>query len=195
MLFNLKIAYSASSRSHQQWYIYFFFIVLSHGKLDQSFFFMAGPKSANFLHTSGPKSPRKIIVRVLEKYVRLVALTYASPKVNVTASKLVLEKKDWVLGVWKDYQNNLSFLVIILIITVSIRNFFVYFFIYFLFCLLFFLYSGYGAECYARLINLTRCLVYWDDSSVTQCLVDIIDISRKSGYTVWLVINLVRRLC
>ena len=59
---------------------------------------MAGPKSANFLHTSGPKSPWKIIVRVLEKYVRLVALTYASPKVNVTASKLVLEKKDWVLG-------------------------------------------------------------------------------------------------
>ena len=42
---------------------------------------MAGPKSGNFLHTSGPKSPRKIIDRVLEKYVRLVALTYASPKV------------------------------------------------------------------------------------------------------------------
>ena len=137
MLFNLKIAYSASSRSHQQWYI--FFIVLSHGKLDQSFFFMAGPKSANFLHTSGPKSPRKIIVRVLEKYVRLVALTYASPKVNVTASKLVLEKKDWVLGVWKDFQNNLSFLVIILIITVSLRNFFVYFF--YLFFVLSFVFS------------------------------------------------------
>ena len=29
----------------------------------------------------------------------------------------------------------------------------------------------------------------------TQCLADIIDISRKSGYTVLLVINLVRRLC
>ena len=54
---------------------------------------MAGPKSANFLHTSGPKSPRKIIDRVLEKYVRLVALTYASPKVNVTASKLVPRKE------------------------------------------------------------------------------------------------------
>ena len=54
---------------------------------------MAGPKSANFLHTSGPKSPRKMIVRVLEKYVRLVAFTYASPKVNVTASKLVPRKE------------------------------------------------------------------------------------------------------
>ena len=54
---------------------------------------MAGPKSANFLHTSGQKSPRKIIVRVLEKYVRLVALTYASPKVNVTTNKLVPRKE------------------------------------------------------------------------------------------------------
>ena len=54
---------------------------------------MAGPESANFLHTSGPKSPRKIIVRVLEKYVRLVAITYASPKANVTASKLVPRKE------------------------------------------------------------------------------------------------------
>ena len=79
--------------------IYFIFVVLSHGKLDRSFFFMAGPKSANLQHTSGPKSPRKIIVRVLEKYVRLVALTYASPKVDVAASKLVPRKKNWVLGV------------------------------------------------------------------------------------------------
>ena len=54
---------------------------------------MAGPKSANFLHTSRSKLPRKIINRVLEKYVRLVALTYASPKVNVTASKLVPRKE------------------------------------------------------------------------------------------------------
>ena len=41
----------------------------------------------------GPKSPRKIIVRVLEKYVRLVALTYTSPKVDVAASKLVPRKE------------------------------------------------------------------------------------------------------
>ena len=67
--------------------------MLSHGKLDRSFVFMAGPKSANFLHTSGLKSPWKIIVRVLEKYFHLVALTYASPKVNVTASKLVPRKE------------------------------------------------------------------------------------------------------
>ena len=60
---------------------YFTFVVLSHGKLDRRFFFMAGPKSANLQQTTGPKSLRKIIVRVLEKYVRLVAPTYASPKV------------------------------------------------------------------------------------------------------------------
>ena len=54
---------------------------------------MAGPKSANFLHTSALKSPRKKFNRLLEKYVRLVALTYASPKVNVTASKLVPRKE------------------------------------------------------------------------------------------------------
>ena len=54
---------------------------------------MAGPKSANLQHTSGPKSPRKIIVQVLEKYVRLVALTYASPKIDVVASKLIPRKE------------------------------------------------------------------------------------------------------
>ena len=67
--------------------------MLSYEKLDRSFFFMAGPKSANLQHTSGPKSPRKIIYRVLEKYVRLVAPTYASPKVNVAASKLIPRKE------------------------------------------------------------------------------------------------------
>ena len=62
----------------------------------------------------------------------------------------------------------------------------VFFDFFIIFCVFFvFLYSGYGADCYARLINLTRCLVYWDDSSVTLCLrdiIDILDISRKSGY-------------
>ena len=73
--------------------IYFIFAVLSHGKLDRSFFFMAGPKSANLQHTSRPKSPKKIVVRVLEKCVHLVALTYASPKVDVAVSKLVPRKE------------------------------------------------------------------------------------------------------
>ena len=59
---------------------------------------MAGPKSANLQHTSGPKSPRKIIIRVLEKYVRLVALTHTSPKVDVAASKLVPRKEK--MGSW-----------------------------------------------------------------------------------------------
>ena len=73
-----------------------------------------------------------------------------------------------------------------MIITVSTRNFLcVFLFIYSFW--FFFLYSDYGAECYVRLINLTRCLVYWDDSSVTQYLGDITDVSRKSGYTVVLV--------
>ena len=40
-----------------------------------------------------PKSPRKIIIRVLEKYVRLVAVTCTSPKVGVAASKLVPRKE------------------------------------------------------------------------------------------------------
>ena len=94
---------------------------------------MAGPKSANLLHTSGPKSPRKLINRVLEKYVRLVALTYASPKVNVTASKLVPRKERLgPRGMKTDFQNNLSFLVIILSITISIRkNYIVYLFDFF----------------------------------------------------------------
>ena len=73
--------------------IYYIFVVLSHGKLDRRLFFIAGPKSANLQHTSGPKSSRKIIVRVLEKYVRLVAPTYVSPKVDVAASKLVPGKE------------------------------------------------------------------------------------------------------
>ena len=42
-----------------------------------------------------PKSPRKIIVRVLEKYVRLVAVTCTSPKVGVAASKLFPRKEKW----------------------------------------------------------------------------------------------------
>ena len=42
-----------------------------------------------------PKSPRKIIIRVLEKYVRLVAVTCTSSKVGVAASKLVPRKEKW----------------------------------------------------------------------------------------------------
>ena len=42
-----------------------------------------------------PKSPRKLIIHVLEKYVRLVAVTFTSPKVGVDASKLVPRKEKW----------------------------------------------------------------------------------------------------
>ena len=55
---------------------------------------MEGPKSVNLQHTSGPKSQRKTIYRFLEKYVRLVAPTYTSPKVNVAASKLTGPRKE-----------------------------------------------------------------------------------------------------
>ena len=40
-----------------------------------------------------PKSPRKIVIWVLEKYVRLVAITATSPKAAVAASKLVPRKE------------------------------------------------------------------------------------------------------
>ena len=43
--------------------------------------------------TSWPKSPRKRVVPVLEKCFRLVAFTYTSPKVEMTASKLVPRKE------------------------------------------------------------------------------------------------------
>ena len=99
--------------------------MLSHGKVDRSSFFMAGPKAAKLQQTSGPKSPRKIIIQVLEKYIRLVAFTYTSPKVDMTASKLVPRKeKIGSQGFDKYFQNNLSYLVIKLVITVSIRVFF-----------------------------------------------------------------------
>ena len=47
---------------------------------------------ARLQQTSRPKSPRKIVA-VLEKYVRLVAFTYISPKVDMTASKLFPRKE------------------------------------------------------------------------------------------------------
>ena len=40
-----------------------------------------------------PKPPGKIIILVLEKCVRLVAVTCNSPKVDVAASKLVPRKE------------------------------------------------------------------------------------------------------
>ena len=43
----------------------------------------------------GPRSPKKMIVRVLEKYVPSVAVTCTSPKVGAAASKLVPRKEKW----------------------------------------------------------------------------------------------------
>ena len=55
-------------------------------------FFHGRAESAKLQQTSRPKSPRKIVT-VLEKYVRLVAFTYTSPKVDMTASKLFPRKE------------------------------------------------------------------------------------------------------
>ena len=70
----------------------YFVVVLCHGKLDLSLFFHGRAESAKLQQTSRPKSPRKIVT-VLEKYVRLVAFTYTSPKVDMTASKLFPRKE------------------------------------------------------------------------------------------------------
>ena len=43
--------------------------MLSHRKLDLSFFFMAGPKSANLQQTSEAEIAEENNYRVLEKYV------------------------------------------------------------------------------------------------------------------------------
>ena len=58
----------------------FFIVVPSHRKLDLSFFFMAGPKSANLQQTSEAEIAEENNYRVLDKYVRLVAITSTSPK-------------------------------------------------------------------------------------------------------------------
>ena len=71
----------------------FFIVVLSHRKLDLSFFFMAGPKSVNLQYTSEAEIAKENNYRVLEKYVRLEAITSTSPKAVVAASKLVPRKE------------------------------------------------------------------------------------------------------
>ena len=71
----------------------FFIVVFSHRKLDLSFFFMARPKSANLQQTSEAEIAEENNYRVLEKYVRLVAITSTSPKAVVAASKLVPRKE------------------------------------------------------------------------------------------------------
>ena len=69
--------------------------MLSHGKLDLNFFFMAGPKSAKLQRTSKAEIAEGNNYRVLEKYVRLVTVTCTSPKVGVASSKLVPRREKW----------------------------------------------------------------------------------------------------
>ena len=54
-----KLCVFACCKSNGQWYV--FIVVLSHGKLDLSFFFMAGPKSANLQHAS----PNWALIQIL----------------------------------------------------------------------------------------------------------------------------------
>ena len=69
--------------------------MLSHGKLDLDFFFMAGPKGAKLQHTPEAEIAEENNYRVLEKYVRLVVVTCTSPNVGVAASKLVPRIEKW----------------------------------------------------------------------------------------------------
>ena len=64
----------------------------------------------------------------------LLAITSTSPKVGVTASKLVPRKEKMVLGVSKLFQINLVLLDIRLVISVSIDTFLVFLFLCFFFC-------------------------------------------------------------
>ena len=52
-----------------------------------------GRKVRTYCTHRGQNRRGKLINRVLEKHVRLVALSYASPKVNVTANILVPRKE------------------------------------------------------------------------------------------------------
>ena len=68
--------------------------MLNRRKLDLSFSFStAGPKSANLQQTSEAEIAEENSYRVLEKYVRLVAITSTSAKAVVAASKLVPRKE------------------------------------------------------------------------------------------------------
>ena len=80
----------------------------------------------------------------------------------MTASKLV-PRKGGILGVSKLFQIDLAFPDVRLVIGVNI-NFWSSYFIYILF-----LFSVLLWGC--MLVNLTRCMRYWDDLSVTQLLV------------------------
>ena len=101
---------------------FFFIVVLSHGKLDLVFFFMAGPKSAKLQHTSEAEIAEENNYRVLEKYVRLVAVTCTSPKVGVAASKLIPRKEKWGARGLKGYPKQFITLISFLVSTVSIRK-------------------------------------------------------------------------
>ena len=79
-----------------------------------------------------PKSPRKIIIRVLEKYVRLVAVTCTSPKVGVAASKLVPRKEKIGSKGLKEFLKELITLSYCWLVLLVSNIFFVFFCIFWL---------------------------------------------------------------
>ena len=68
-----------------------YFVVLSHGKLDLSFFFMAEPKSMWICCTyQWPKSPRKIICHEFCRNKFVYLQTHLLMQANATANKQLL---------------------------------------------------------------------------------------------------------
>ena len=83
--------YFAPYKPHQKWLCYF--VVLSHGKLDLSFFFMAGPKSVWICCTyRWPKSPRKMICHELWRNRFVYLQTHLLMQATATANKQLLSE-------------------------------------------------------------------------------------------------------
>ena len=89
---------------------------------------------------------RNIIHEFWIKNVCLVPITSTSPKVDVTANKLVPRIEKWSPRGSKLFQINLTFLDVRLVISVSIAIFLVFLFFY-VFFVCFFKYYCYGIEC------------------------------------------------
>ena len=66
------------------------------------------PSSTEMCSHQRPKLPKKYQLRGLEKIFCLIAITSASPKVGVTASKLVPTKERWGPRGFKIISNRLS---------------------------------------------------------------------------------------
>ena len=100
-------------------------------KVKLGFLFHGRVKNVSYSRHLGPKSPRKIIFRVLEKYVRLVAVTFTSSKVDVAASKLFPRKEKWGPRGLKKCLKQLIILWSWWLVLLRKNFFFYYFFVFF----------------------------------------------------------------